>query len=881
MSRRTYADFDAAMLAALGRAPGLAALRARTADDPTIALLDAWAVVLDVLSFYQERIADEGFLGTATEDRSVRELADTVGYRPSPGLSASCLLAFTLEDGAGAPASVTLNAGLAVQSLPGPGELPQTFETESTAPARPEWNALRAVTAAAAQPAATELYLPSVATDIRPGDGLLFLGPTWEPGKVGSTDWALRFVDTVTPLPGGGPTRVTWSDPISGDLRVYAMRQRAAVFGHNAPDFRAMPADIQEAYQLAASMSDTTATSKDTDQAAKQTDQKAAAKRGAFGDEWPSNRFRVVVPGTSSSVDLDAVYPAATQDSWAVLVRPGVAEQSPVVAQPCWIAGVHTGSRTDFTLTAKVTRLRLDHPGIDATFGGNVRDTVVLIGAQRLVLAPVPVTAPVQDRTIALASPPAPLPVALTAGRTVIATGRRARLAVADDVLTLTLSPAAGGVAVPLRPGDVLTVTGPGGSPGADGTREWPVLAPDGTAGTVRGTGAQLPAVPAPDTDVTVAEAALVADPVSTMEVTLVAPLTNAYDRNSFRLLANVVVASHGETRSQVLGSGDAGTGLQSFVLAIPPDPRTGRAPLSYLRSTVPGGAVSTLDVTVAGVRWREVSSLFGVGPHEQVYVVRTDPDGRIRVQFGDGSTGARLPSGTNNVSATYRVGTGRPGMVGANQITLLIARPLGVRSVTNPLGTSLAADPESADEMRRGIPRTALTLDRVVSLVDYAEAARSFAGISKAQARSAWEGETRVVQITVAGVGGLAIDDDTRKSLVDSLATGDPFQRLRVHSYTPVRVGVTAVVAAAPGWVGGPVRTAIEATLRDTFSIDRRDFGQPLGAGEIEAAIQGVPGVLGVSSLALDAQVGTGTGGAALHSIDPDRIAITVQETR
>ena len=45
----------------------LVALTTRAADDPAIALLDAWATVGDVLTFYQERIANEGFLRTATE----------------------------------------------------------------------------------------------------------------------------------------------------------------------------------------------------------------------------------------------------------------------------------------------------------------------------------------------------------------------------------------------------------------------------------------------------------------------------------------------------------------------------------------------------------------------------------------------------------------------------------------------------------------------------------------------------------------------------------------------------------------------------------------------------------------------------------------------
>src|SRR4051794_39172164 len=59
----------------------LAALTTRATDDPVLAVLDAWAVVGDVLSFYQERIANEGYLRTATQRRSLVELAGAVGYQ--------------------------------------------------------------------------------------------------------------------------------------------------------------------------------------------------------------------------------------------------------------------------------------------------------------------------------------------------------------------------------------------------------------------------------------------------------------------------------------------------------------------------------------------------------------------------------------------------------------------------------------------------------------------------------------------------------------------------------------------------------------------------------------------------------------------------------
>src|SRR5579864_4608264 len=144
----------------------LAGLTTRSLDDPSIALLDAWAIVADVLTFYQERIANEGYLRTSTERRSVLELAREIGYELNPGVAASAYLQFSVEEIIGAaaatgsapgaripaapgPGSSAFNSGVVdipqgtqVQSVPAPGKLPQPFETSADLQARVEWNSM-------------------------------------------------------------------------------------------------------------------------------------------------------------------------------------------------------------------------------------------------------------------------------------------------------------------------------------------------------------------------------------------------------------------------------------------------------------------------------------------------------------------------------------------------------------------------------------------------------------------------------------------------------------------------------------------------------------------------------------------------------------------
>src|SRR5215218_10137757 len=141
----THPDFKRSMLARLSSSdlPGLKGLNTRDDDDFAVALLDGWAMIADVLTFYQERIANESYLRTATERGSLVELARLIGYEPRPGVAASAYLAFTLEDAPGSPRTATVEAGTKVQSLPGQNELPQTFETGQEIESRVEWNELR------------------------------------------------------------------------------------------------------------------------------------------------------------------------------------------------------------------------------------------------------------------------------------------------------------------------------------------------------------------------------------------------------------------------------------------------------------------------------------------------------------------------------------------------------------------------------------------------------------------------------------------------------------------------------------------------------------------------------------------------------------------
>jgi hypothetical protein len=124
----TYSSFRFSMLQRIVGMPALSALRTRSDDsddDYAITLLDMWATIADILTFYQERIANEGFLRTARLRESILRMARLLDYHLKPGIAATTLLAFTLDKNA----SLQIPVGLRVQSVPADDEKPQIYET--------------------------------------------------------------------------------------------------------------------------------------------------------------------------------------------------------------------------------------------------------------------------------------------------------------------------------------------------------------------------------------------------------------------------------------------------------------------------------------------------------------------------------------------------------------------------------------------------------------------------------------------------------------------------------------------------------------------------------------------------------------------------------
>jgi hypothetical protein len=828
----SYAAFRHSQLARLSgeERPALLRLKSRVDDDFTIALIDAWSCVLDVLAFYQERNANEAWLGTATERQSIIELGRLIGYRPRPGVAAASDLVFLMDDPAGAAAAVpavAIPAGTRVQSIPGPGETAQTFETVEAIDARVAWNALtpRKTRPTLLRNGDTGTWIAGVVSGLRTGDVVLIVGSERFDDPTTSR-WDVRTLVRVAIDSKADHTRLEWVEPLDSvdaapgtpsELRLFVFRVRASLFGWNAPH----PNLLSD----------------------------AARTRYGFDADSTSD-WTFTIDETLRRIHLDSIQERFVVGGWVALTRP-----ADVISLYRTDAAIDDG-RAAYAVSARVTRLTLDTEAGLNDFEAAYRMTSVYGGSEELAFAEAPETPPVQGDAIELNG----LVEGLLPGHRLIVRGRRAQsetvgadleLASPDDPASTKTLPAQTRVTL-------LGAPVPVSSGSADYV--WHLRAPGGFAGFATAPLTAFADVAADATAEIFAEVATLAEVAAAddthAQLQLDGALAAAFDRTTTVVHANVAAATHGETTQEVLGDGNAAKPFQSM--------RLKQSPLTYVSAATETGVASSLEVRVGDIAWREVPTLYGQAPAARVFETFRGDDGSTVVQFGDGAAGARLPSGRNNVVATYRKGIGIGGSVAADTLKTALDRPLGLRDVFNPLSAAGGRDPETLATARDGAPVTTLTLGRVVSLRNYEDFARGFAGIAKARADTVWDGVDRRIVVTVAGPGGETVDPDQGDVFDNLIAAlrgfGDPFVRVTLVSYRPAYFRLAARILVYPDHLPDVVLARVEAALRDAYGFDQRGFAPLVAASEVIGTIHTVAGVAAVDLDLLHRTVGSGS---------------------
>jgi len=906
-------------------------LKTREVSDPAIALLDSWAVVADVLTFYQERIANEGYLRTATERRSILELARLIGYELRPGVAASVYLAYTLDDNS---EPLEIPAGARSQSVPGPGELPQSFESSDSLKTRREWNNLKPRMARPQRITlnnaltVSSLYFAGTETKLRQSDSLLLVFGDDTAKQI------LRRVHTVVPDFDNKLTQVVLEEVSALTVAVVKIIDKMDALIAGAPKLEYLDSRSaeglslrQELYLGASPISlyaaDIRFLAGNLSDVPPEVDPRLKEKLEDLGRQLKESIIKLkpdppktgtpqtnvnhllaslsvapsLTPLSSSHLARrvsqvfnrksdthsqllvefnplvrDTFYPALANATFSVSQPPLKAVYALRVTAPLFgysapkitfdvsppPAGVVVMRSPDKWEDPKLAedeesnRIYLDGSLEQISANTGAKPSYIIVNRldvdRHLFVQKFKILeAKVRPRTAyGLSKSATALTLdgewwkargdgagnnaeEFTAIRDAVIYAQSEELALADEPINAVISGSQielGALYNQLKTGRWLIVSGERADiPGVSGVKANELVMLAGIK--------QSRPVPGDKTHTT---------------LILANSLAYTYKRATVTIYGNVVKATHGETRNEVLGAGDASKALQEFTLKQPP--------VTYVSAPTIKGIASTLHVYVNEVEWHETASLVGLAPADHRFITLTDDEARTTVVFGNGREGARLPTGLENVKAVYRNGIGKPGNVQAGQISLLTTRPLGVKEVINPLRASGGADKESRDQARRNAPLAVMSLDRLVSTQDYADFARTFAGIGKASATRLSDGHRRLVHLTIAGADDIPIDErsDLYRNLRQSFGRfGDPFQAVQIDVRELVALVISANVRLLPDYQWEAVEPNIRGALLSRFSFDERELGQPVFLSEVISTVQQVAGVAYVDVDLLD----------------------------
>jgi hypothetical protein len=265
--------------------------------------------------------------------------------------------------------------------------------------------------------------------------------------------------------------------------------------------------------------------------------------------------------------------------------------------------------------------------------------------------------------------------------------------------------------------------------------------------------------------------------------------------------------------------------------------------------------------------RWTPQRDLLGSQGWDHHFVVEMDNDGRAHLRFGDGELGRRPEAGMQFL-ATYRVGNGLVGNVGAETISHIVFRQTTLSGVQlwpcNPLPGQGGTPPEPVVEVKWRAPHAfRKELQRAIIRDDYARLAERNSRLQRAAATLRWTGSWYEVLVAIDPHGGLEADETLLYEIKGYLHR---YRRMghnlsvRRARYVPLDIGM--MVCILPNYLRGHVKAALLDIFsnrilpdgrRGFFHPDNLSFGEGIYLSRLIAAAQAVPGVESVEVTKLE----------------------------
>ncbi len=292
---------------------------------------------------------------------------------------------------------------------------------------------------------------------------------------------------------------------------------------------------------------------------------------------------------------------------------------------------------------------------------------------------------------------------------------------------------------------------------------------------------------------------------------------------------------------------------------------------------------------------WKPQRDLLQSGGDDRNFVVEMDNDGYAHLRFGDGDLGRQPEAGTA-FQASFRVGNGKAGNVGAETISCLVFRDIlvsGLKIVPrNPLPARGGAEPEPLAEVKLFAPYAfRKVLERAITADDYAALAQEDArrlverapvatdedgsapckcasrprikNVQRAEATLRWTGSWYEARVAIDPLG----TEDPDAALLSEISNYlEPYRRMghdlavKGPQYVPLDIAMT--VCVKPHYLRGHVEAVLLDVLSNRvlpagrlgfFHPDNLTFGQGIYESQLVAVAQAVPGVESVQVTRLE----------------------------
>ena len=286
----------------------------------------------------------------------------------------------------------------------------------------------------------------------------------------------------------------------------------------------------------------------------------------------------------------------------------------------------------------------------------------------------------------------------------------------------------------------------------------------------------------------------------------------------------------------------------------------------AILRDGALEGAFDTHDAFRAHKRhkdipWTSRPDLLSSGPRDNHFVVELGNSSVAHLRFGDGEQG-RMPETGAAAVASYRIGGGPAGNLGANMINRMVIRKaidgLEIARVFNPKEAAGGTAPEAIEDIRLMAPTAFRSrLERAITADDYAILAAQNPKVQRAAAEIRFTGSRYAVRVAIDPFGSeipsSSLLAEIKRSLFRYRRIGHDLEVVHAR-YVPLDIEIA--ICVRPGYLAAHVKAALLNTLGTGvmpggrlgfFHPDNLTFGDSIYLSRLVAAAQTLEGVQAV----------------------------------